>query len=97
MQTELTCNAIGDIGKGTARITIDDQLRRAIADTNARGQDGKVRKVKIEIVMTLDDDEIVFAASALFAPPAFVSDHSRGTVGKGQALLFDLAEEEEAA
>lgn len=48
-QTTLTCDTLGDLDNGTARIAINGALSEAIKDTNERGDDGKSRKVTITL------------------------------------------------
>lgn len=45
--TTLSCDTIGDLDNGTARVAIDGALAEVIKDTNERGDDGKARKVTV--------------------------------------------------
>ena len=95
---KLSLATLGDIGNGAARVTIDDQINRAVADTVARGKhDGKKRQVQIIVELELGEDETIIArAFAVFKPPPFFGGASRGEVSEKRGgpaeMLFDLAE-----
>ena len=103
MATDKLCTAtIGDLGNGSARQVIDEQLTRAVADTIARGTDGKPRRVTIQVEIELvEEGQLIARAFAQFKPPPFYAGASRGDAAERKneppAMLFELAENEEAA
>ncbi len=48
---QLTSDTIGDLDGGLARHIIDHALQAAVSDVEDRGDDGKARKVVVEIEM----------------------------------------------
>ncbi len=104
MQGSLTAKTIGEIGEGDAAEQINEQLKRAIADTLRRGrEDGTKRVVTIKVTLEYagevdGNDQYRASLSAAFAPPPFVAKPTLGEIDAaakyGPALLFDMAEVE---
>lgn len=55
----LTCDTLGELHHGFARTVIDAALEAAYRDTEDRGNDGKTRKVLIEVSCEKIDDGTV--------------------------------------
>lgn len=79
-QTQLTVDTLGELDNGIARALIQKEIDRAVADLVDRGEeDGKVRKVTIEVEMGLHQGLVVaHVAAQAKIPPR----RSRPTVGK---------------
>lgn len=61
----LSIDSIGDLNHGAARLLIQREIDRAVADLDDRGdEDGKPRKVVIQVELTRDKDFIVATVAA---------------------------------
>lgn len=78
--TALELDTLSQLADGQAQATIDAAIRAALADTEDRGDDGKARKVTIDIELKkLGDDSITATVKAKTTVPAYVT---KPTVGK---------------
>lgn len=57
--TALSIDTVGDLDEGRTRAVIDKAIADAIADTEDRGNDGAVRKVKIQLSFERVEDHEV--------------------------------------
>jgi hypothetical protein len=67
----LTLESLGDLNMGTARVIVNEEIKRAVLDTEDRGGDEKPRKVVIEVIMTRREDGLIeteIAAQAKLPP-----------------------------
>jgi hypothetical protein len=62
MQQTLSLDTIGDLADGTARAIIDKAISEAVADLDDRGDDGKPRKIKIEVELKQMDNGLTESA-----------------------------------
>lgn len=97
MATELSCDTLGDLDSGIARAIINTEIKRAIADADDRGgEDGKARKVKIELSLVMSKGLLVVSVAAKAELPPYISNHTLGKVmerstkagGRTKLLLF---------
>lgn len=57
MRANISCDTLGDLDGGAARLIIDAAIREAINDLDDRaGQDGKPRKVQVTLTLDLMDN-----------------------------------------
>lgn len=79
--TGLSCDTIGDLDGGTARAIIDAEISRAVGDLDDRGgEDGKTRKVKIELSMIKDRGLIAVSVAAKAELPPYQAGLTQGMV-----------------
>jgi hypothetical protein len=58
----ITCDTLGDLDRGAARLIIDAAIREALSDLEDRGaDDGKPRKVTVDVTFKLLDNGEVAA------------------------------------
>lgn len=89
----VSCDTLGDMDSGVARLIIDAAIRDAVNDLEDRGaQDGKVRKVNIVISFDLMDNGLVDArVEATAKLPARRTASTIGEVtqhGRGMSVSF---------
>ena len=68
---KLNLATLGDLDAGRARAIIDAEIAAAIADLDDRGDDGEVRKVKIELALKQNKhgkQEVIVRAKAELPP-----------------------------
>lgn len=92
-QVALTCDTIGDQDNGIARHLIDNEITKAVNDLDDRGdEDGKPRKVVIEIEMVSANGLVISTVSAQAKLPARRTRNTAGEMrmaGKGtHAIVF---------
>lgn len=92
-QVALSCDTIGDQDNGVARYLIDAEIAKAANDLDDRGEeDGKPRKVTIEIEMASVNGLVVTTVSAQAKLPPRRTRNTAGEMrmaGKGQhAIIF---------
>ena len=79
--TGLTADSIGDLDAGVARAIIDAEILRAVADLDDRGdEDGKPRKVKIELTMTKSRGLLAVSVACKAELPPYQSRLTQGEV-----------------
>lgn len=98
-QKSITLDTLGDLDDGSARLIVNAAIREAIHDLDDRGDDGKPRKVLVELELLKADNGLVVAHVAAQAkmPPR----KTAGTIAKvaiqnqQPGLLFqDMAPED---
>ncbi len=99
MQQTLSLATIGDLDNGTARAIIDKAIAEAVADIDDRGDDGKPRKIKIEIELKqMDNGQVESAVQASAVVPARRTASTfakvRKNKDKAQLLFQDLASDD---
>lgn len=57
----ITIDTLGDLHHGAARLAINAEIARAVADIDDRGDDGKERKVTVELSLQKMDDALTVA------------------------------------
>ncbi len=92
-QVQLSCDTIGDQDNGIARHLIDSEITKAVNDLDDRGEeDGKPRKVVIEIEMVSANGLVISTVSAQAKLPARRTRNTAGEMrmaGKGtHAIVF---------
>jgi hypothetical protein len=94
----LSCDTLGDLDNGFARIVIDEALKRAANDLDQRGDDEKPRKVCITIELkqlAKGDIAVKFAADAKLPPltlqPTIAQTRPQGTGNYKLAFRADNA------
>lgn len=92
-QVELTCDTIGDQDNGIARHLIDSEIMKAVNDLDDRGEeDGKPRKVTIEIEMVSANGLVITTVAAQAKLPARRTRNTAGEMrmaGKGaHSIIF---------
>lgn len=55
----LSLESLGEVGDGGAKLIIDNEIAVAVRDTDDRGEDGKPRKVVIEVTLEKQDSGLV--------------------------------------
>jgi hypothetical protein len=89
---KLTCDTIGELAGGQAREMVDAALRKASFDVSDRGEDGKPRKVTIDLVMTKVKGNIAIEVFAQAVLPKYRSDATivseKADAGGETLLLF---------
>lgn len=73
-QIPLTLVSIGDLDAGTVRAMIEAELARIAHDLEDRGEDGQVRKLKIEVAMKLDGNSVRVIAGAKAELPKYQTE-----------------------
>jgi hypothetical protein len=90
-QVALSCDTIGDQDNGIARHLIDSEITKAVNDLDDRGEeDGKPRKVAIEIEMVSANGLVISTVSAQAKLPARRTRNTAGEMrmaGKGTHLI----------
>src|SRR6185369_11518126 len=80
MKSAVSCDTIGNLDHGTARVAIDLAIRTVIADLDDRGEDGKPRKVNITLEFSkMEGGQIVTSVEVGTALPKL---RSAGTIGR---------------
>lgn len=92
-QIALSCDTIGDQDNGVARYLIDAEISKAANDLDDRGEeDGKPRKVTIEIEMVIVNGLVITTVAAQAKLPARRTRNTAGEMrmaGKGNhAIIF---------
>jgi hypothetical protein len=92
-QVQLTCDTIGDQDNGIARHLIDSEINKAVNDLEDRGEeDGKPRKVTIEVGLIKANGLVISTVSAQAKLPARRTRNTAGEMrmaGKGtHAIVF---------
>ena len=92
-QVALSCDTIGDLDKGLARHLIDAEFAKAVNDLEDRAkEDGKTRKVIIEVDISLVDGLILAYVSTQAKLPPKKTRYTAGQLrmaGKNQhAIIF---------
>lgn len=98
-QVALSCDTIGDQDNGIARHLIDNEITKAVNDLDDRGEeDGKPRKVVIEIEMISVNGLVISTVSAQAKLPARRTRNTAGELrmaGKGaHAIIFQQSNAE---
>lgn len=57
----LTLDTLGEVDQGAARLIVDREIARAIEDLDDRGEDGKPRKVVIQLTLEKQTNGLVEA------------------------------------
>ncbi len=88
----LNAKTLGEIDNGFLGLCIDSAIKKAAADLDDRGSDGKPRVVVIEIAMTRvgEDDEKIESRVNLKLPPQVLKAalaQNRGD-GRGRGMAF---------
>lgn len=86
----LTLDTIGDLDEGRARLAVNRELDRAVADLLDRGtEDGKTRKVVIQLELTTKEGLIVCQVQAQAKLPPLKSGATAAETGyqKGKEVL----------
>ena len=77
---EISADTIADLRNGAARRIINVEIAAALKDLYDRGtEDGKPRKIKIELELFLKDDIVLANVAAQFVP---LARRTKSTVGK---------------
>jgi len=80
MKSAVSCDTIGNLDHGTARVAIDRAIRTVVADLDDRGEDGKPRKVNITLEFSkMEGGQIVTSVEVGTALPKL---RSAGTIGR---------------
>lgn len=95
-QVSLTCDTIGDQDNGIARHLIDSEITKAVNDLDDRGEeDGKPRKVSIELELSIVNGLVVMTVAAQAKLPACRTRSTAGEMrmsGKNShAIVFQRA------
>lgn len=70
----VTCDGLGDLNAGAARLVIDQALLDAAKDLEHRGHDGKARTVTITITMQKKGELVLTDVQTAAKVPAFRTD-----------------------
>lgn len=94
----LSLENLGNLDGGAAGPLIEEELRRAVADLDDRGDDERKRKVVVQVTMFKKEGQAFVSLAAQAKLPPRQTRDVRGRTRKERGvprLLFDLAEEEE--
>lgn len=92
MQVPLCLETLGDLDNGTAKMAIDEAIRRALQDLDDRGSDGKERKVGITLsIAHIDKVNIAAHVEVKVSLPAMRTAGTIATINRQQGqthLMF---------
>lgn len=80
MQKTLSLETLGELDSGAAGVVIDAAIRTAVADIDDRGEDGKPRKVVIELTLSKMDNGLL--AAHVEADARLPKRRTNSTLGK---------------
>lgn len=99
--TTLTCDTLGDLAGGVARALIDREIQRAISDLEDRGEeDGKIRKVVIQVEMGFQGGLVITTVAAEAKLPPRRTSNTAADLRRrrdGSCLLFQQHDPENPA
>jgi hypothetical protein len=87
----LSLRTIGELAGGAAELIINHAIEQAVADVDDRGEDGKARKVAIELSLVKRSDGLVeaeVAAQAKLPPRRTASTVSKPVRGQDETKLL---------
>lgn len=88
---QLSLDTLGELDRGAARLLIDREIQRAVADLEDRGEeDGKARKVNISLEMVVKDGLAVVQLNCESKLPSYRSNLTAGNikVNAGKPVLY---------
>jgi cation transport regulator ChaB len=93
-QETLSLDTIESLSDGQAKAVINAALASAIRDTEDRGEDGKERKVTVEIAFKKLGDSVTVGVKAKVAVPQYVTKPTIGRIvmnGRKPEVAFSPA------